>query len=255
MKLYLGILPIDLQRKYNSDLKRILVSYYVFKTKYASLKDKIESYDVFVDSGAFSAYFRKITLDVHRYIDFIKENNIKNYASLDVIYDPQATWKNFEIMLQEGLSPIPTFHYQTDIKELKKYKKYPYIALGGLVPLARQKKKLTEWLDYCFKYLIDDIYNNGLKVHGFGVMSQDILERYPFYSVDSTSWSIGLKFGAMYKKTAAHKKPLRENSEFAEHLRREKDLEFLSKRNITSYNDMETFITNLWSERGFNFKD
>jgi len=260
MKLYLGVLPTELKAKddlgndkYKFD--KILISYFDFKTQYSGLQQKIESYDTFVDSGAFGAFGRKITLDVFKYMEFIKQNDIQTYAALDVIYNPEATRQNFEIMLAEGLSPIPTFHYNTDIKELKHYMKYPYIALGGLVPLASQRKKLEQWLDYCFSYLVKPIKEEGLKVHGFGVMNLELLQKYPFYSVDSTSWKIGLKFGAMYKQQGAHQKPQREATEFAEYLRKAKDTRVLSQRNIDVYVEAEKFITKLWTERGFIFNE
>lgn len=260
MKLYLGASPKELKDvnedgslKYKFD--KILISYYIFKTQYAKLKNEIERYDTFVDSGAFSAFSRKTILDVNKYIEFIKQNDIKTYAALDVIYDPKATRRNFEIMLGEGLNPIPTFHYNTDIKELRYYMQYPYIALGGLVPLAAQRKKLESWLEYCFSYLEKPIIEQGLKVHGFGVMNLELLRRYPFYSVDSTSWRISSKYGLMYKEQEAQEKPIRDTSENAEFLRQENNTIVLSQRNIDIYIEAEKFLTKLWAKRGFIFKD
>lgn len=250
MKLYLGVLPYDLKND-RYDFERILISYYMFRTSYSKLKEKINSYDVFVDSGAFSAWSRKTTVDLYAYMDFVREYKLKIYAGLDVIYNPVKTRKNFEIMLEEGLYPIPAFHYGTDIKELKYYKQFPYIALGGLVPLANQRKKLVQWLDYCFSFLMSDI-KKGLKVHAFGVLSLDLLMRYPFYSVDGTSWNIGRKWGQMYQSGTF--KPKKDTSKFAQFLRETKNERLMSQKNIEMYKKTEVFLTKLWTERGITWK-
>lgn len=250
MKLYLGVLPYDL-RDDRYHFQRILISYYMFRTTYSKLKSKIDSYeDVFVDSGAFSAFSRKTTVDLYAYMDFVKENKLKIYAGLDVIYDPVSTRKNFEIMMKEGFHPIPTFHYGTDIKELKYYRQFPYIALGGLVPLASQRRKMNEWLDYCFSFLMKEI-KKGLKVHGFGVLNLDLLRKYPFYSVDGTSWNIGRKWGQVYKPGIL--KPKKDSGKFAQFLRATKNEELMSTKNIEMYKTAEQFLTKLWEEKGIKF--
>lgn len=252
MKLFLGTLPYDLKTdKYK--FYRILVSYYMFRTTYKSLAEKLKQYDLFVDSGAFSAWSRKTKVNLAQYIEFIKENDLKVYAGLDVIYDPEATRKNFETMLSEGLAPIPTFHYGSDIKELEYFSQFPYIALGGLVPLASQKFKMLGWLDYCFGKIIKKIQNDKLKVHGFGILNIELLKRYPFFSVDGTSWNIGRKFGGMYEYEKGKTK--RVDTVHSLYLRRTKNDQTLSQKNIDAFRDSEKFVTDLWKERGIVFED
>ena len=101
-------------------------------------------------------------------IYYIKnKNDFDCYATLDVIGDPIATDKNTIKMEKKGLNPIPVFHFKSDINYLKKLiKKYNYIALGGLVPIARRRNILDKWLNYCFSYI-----KNNCKIHGFGINS------------------------------------------------------------------------------------
>lgn len=148
---------------------------------------------IFLDSGAFTAFTQGKQINIHEYMQFIDENKdrFETYATLDVIGDWRATEKNTQLMESQGLQPLPVFHYQSPEEELKRLMdKYEYFALGGLVPLARLRKKLQSWLDYCFSVIK---INN--KVHGLGMTGDWCLKRYPFYTVDSTSYLQSSRFG------------------------------------------------------------
>lgn len=45
--------------------------------------------------------------------------------------------------------------------------------------------------------LIKRAYDRGVRVHGFAMTKRDVMETYPFYSVDSTSWKAGIMYGSM----------------------------------------------------------
>jgi hypothetical protein len=157
--------------------------------------------NLFLDSGAFSAWSKKEHINMDDYISFIKENNdyILVYSVLDVIGNPEATLNNQQIMEKQGLNPIPCFHYMEDIKYLKQYiDNYKYISLGGMIPIAT--KDLLIWLDFIFSNYICDKKTGipKVKVHGFGMTSLVLMLRYPWYSVDSTSWVMTSRFGAVY---------------------------------------------------------
>lgn len=129
------------------------------------------------------------------YCDYLieHESKFKIYANLDIINNAKETWKNQLWFESKGLKPVPVFHFGSDVKWLEMYlaKGYKYICIGGLIPnsFSVLKEPLDQlWLNY----LTD---KNGLpviKVHGFAVTSPRLVHRYPWYSVDSTSW---VKFG------------------------------------------------------------
>lgn len=162
---------------------------------------KYKQVELFIDSGAFSAFTQGVTINIKEYIDFIKQykNIIEVYANLDVIGDPEGTLKNQKIMEKAGLNPLPCFHYGEPIKFLRYYLDgYDYIALGGMVPIST--KDLCSWLDNLFSNYIcrpDDGLPKA-KVHGFGMTSLNLMLRYPWYSVDSTSWVVTGRMGAIY---------------------------------------------------------
>ena len=155
---------------------------------------------LFLDSGAYSAFTQNIEIDIDEYIQYIKDNKdcISQYAVLDVIGDAQGTLENQLYMEERGLSPIPCFHYGDDEMYLREYlKKNNYIALGGMV--KRPKNQLEYWLDEIWgKYLTNADGTAKLRIHGFGMTSVSLMKRYPWYSVDSTSWVLTGRFGAVF---------------------------------------------------------
>ena len=154
---------------------------------------------LFLDSGAFSAWSKGAEINIQEYISFIKMNKkyIDYYSVLDSIGDPELTLKNQRIMEKAGLTPLPCFHYGEDLKYLKTYlAKYEYICLGGMVPISTSN--LETWLGDLFSnYICDDKGIPKVKIHGFGMTSLDLMLKYPWYSVDSTSWVMTGRFGSV----------------------------------------------------------
>lgn len=151
---------------------------------------------VFLDSGAFSAFSLGIEVDLPAYCrwinanrDIIRTDGPDLMASvLDGIGDPLRTYQNQIAMEEQGVRPLPCFHYGEDERYLEWYiENYDYITIGGMVPVSTPQ--LFHWLDRIWnKYLTDGSGRARIKVHGFGLTSVDLMTRYPWYSVDSSSW-------------------------------------------------------------------
>ena len=158
------------------------------------------SVDVFLDSGAFTAWTKGMEIDIQKYIEFIKQNQdvITVYANLDVISkdrfsmgtkeSAELTLRNQKIMEEAGLSPLPVFHIGEPFEYLEYYiNHYDYIGLGGMV--GKSKQTLSSWLDVVFRqYICDERGYPKVKVHGFGLTSIPLMVKYPWYSVDSGTW-------------------------------------------------------------------
>ena len=157
---------------------------------------------LFLDSGAYSAFTKSLEINIDQYITFIKKHKqfITQYAGLDVIGNAKETLKNQQYMESKGLNPIPCFHCKEDYKYLEYYSQnYDYIALGGVAQLKGSKRALKNWLDDIWnKYLVNNNGTAKIKVHGFGITSVEIMRRYPWYSVDSTSWVLTSRFGSVF---------------------------------------------------------
>lgn len=160
---------------------------------------------VFLDSGAFSAWTLGVTLSVAEYCDYIKRNtdilrvehgNVMA-SVLDGIGDPLQTWRNQLEMEERGVRPLPCFHAGEDERYLEHYvANYDYITLGGMV--GSSTKQLSVWLDRVWdRYLTDGSGRPRCKVHGFGITSRTLMERYPWHSCDSSSWIQSAAFGSV----------------------------------------------------------
>ncbi len=237
----------------------LLFSYFFLKKNEVDWIKDVKN--TILDSGAFSAFSQKKEIDIYEYIKFLKEkgDNFKAYANLDVIGSAEKTLENQKIMEEAGLKPVPCFHYKEDLQYLKDYaEKYDYIALGGLVPYSKDKPKLYAWLDKCFAILMPYILSKKLKVHGFGVGSDDILKKYPFYSADASSWLAGGKFGRMIKwnsqtlkmKGDFHYSDINSYLEGGANLNATEHYDNRNMHNIRQYQLMEEDLTKLWKARG-----
>jgi hypothetical protein len=195
----------DREREIVEGLPHILESWhYVGKQSYVDHMRGNEA-RIFLDSGAFSAWTLGVTLSVEEYCDYIKRNtdiirvedgNVMA-SVLDGIGDPLQTWRNQLEMEARGVRPLPCFHAGEDERYLEHYvANYDYITLGGMV--GSSTKQLAVWLDRVWdRYLTDGSGRARCKVHGFGITSIPLMESYPWYSCDSSSWIQSAAFGSI----------------------------------------------------------
>lgn len=184
--------------------------HYVGKQRYVD-EMRNDGAKIFLDSGAFSAYSMSkkygtdLNLDVGAYCEYIQRNmdilRVEDGAVmasvLDGIGDPLATYRNQLEMEARGVVPLPCFHYGEDERYLEYYlANYGYITIGGMV--GRTKEQLTIWLDRIWdRFVLKGSGSTIPKLHGFGLTTVSIMERYPWYSVDSSSWIQGAAFGTV----------------------------------------------------------
>lgn len=158
-----------------------------------------------LDSGAFTFMNSekdksKVNFDEYltKYINFINNNNVKYFFELDIdsIVGYDEVLKLRERLERETRKKcIPVWHKSRGLDEwVKLTKEYDYIAIGGIVT---KEIKRTEYK--YFTKLLKIAKENNCKVHGLGFTNLKGLEKYKFYSVDSTSWTTGNRFGSVYK--------------------------------------------------------
>ena len=186
-------------------VKHYLESYYYVGKRKRVDEIRHAGAQIFLDSGAYSAFTLGTVVNLKAYCRYIRENDdiiakeggIACVSVLDSIGDPLQTWHNQQEMEKQGSTPLPCFHYGEDERYLEYYSThYDYITLGGMVPIS--SLQLLHWLDRIWtKYLTDPSGNPKVQVHGFGLTTKKLLERYPWTSVDSSSWVMSAAHGTV----------------------------------------------------------
>lgn len=199
MKLYLASTS---DCKGNSQLPNVLYaleSFYYFKPWQAEFLPIWKGF--LLDSGAFTFLSSSIRANwdeyLAKYIDFIKRYNIQHFFELDI--DPVVGYEKVKQMrntLEQatGKACIPVWHKNRGLDEFINHcEQYSYIAIGGLVT-----KEIPKTQYGYLKKLNALAAQHHTKVHGLGFTNAHASE-YGFYSVDSTNWKSGRRFGQLHR--------------------------------------------------------
>jgi hypothetical protein len=190
-------------------VRRRLISYFYHQNIDDDVKMSAEmGLDLFLDSGAFTAFTKKVKIDAKRYTKFIQDcKGIWSCcSSIDHIgrgnEAAQKSYDNLKELESLGASVCPVFHVREPEAWLTRYidEGYPYIFIGGMVP--ETTGWLRERLDGLWgEYLCNPDGTARVKVHGFGLTDSQLMFRYPWYSVDSSSWLMTGIYGSCMLET------------------------------------------------------
>ena len=169
--------------------------------------DYLPEYSEFLlDSGAFTFLDSGVKVNWEEYTvkygQFVRKHNIDKFFEMDIddIVGYEEVLRLRSILENEaGKQVIPVWHNNRG-KEgfISDAKKYPYVAIGGLVSGGGEyATKLRKY----FPWFINTAHENGAKIHALGFTSIPALSIYHFDSVDSTSWLAGNRFGFLWRFT------------------------------------------------------
>ena len=132
-----------------------------------------------------------------------------------------------------------------------------YVAIEG-------DRKSRARLNY--NKIIKPAYERGIKVHGFAMTKTSVLNTFPFYSVDSTSWLQGEMFGNIpfYQNGKIIRIKYGQKKEF---IKKTKELntnmlfkngkkirrKYILELGINAYKQYEQYYTKLWKKRNINW--
>jgi len=200
-------------RKYLNYTKYILESFWYiqdWQLEYLNKKDLF-----LLDSGAFTFMNNfKGKVDwkeyIDKYVDFIIKNKVKNFFELDIdVIVGYEKVKEYTKYLEQktGRKCIPVWHVKRGLDEwFRLTKEYDYVAIGGIVAKEIKSSQYDMFIP-----LLKIAKENNCKVHGLGFTNLKLMKKYHFYSVDSTSWKSGGRFGSIYEfknnKMYQYKKP------------------------------------------------
>lgn len=112
--------------------------------------------------------------------------------------------------------------------------------------------------------LLKAAYDRNIKVHGFALIKRRLLEKYPFYSADSSSWLAGGQYGAMLSVTKKGTKTIKIKSKDVLKIKHSGLDKLLDKKSLMiksmevsamAYNKYEDYLNKLWSLRGITYED
>ncbi len=172
---------------------------------------------LFIDSGAYTAFTKGKIVDVDEYISYINSisTTLHCFAQVDHITGKGETkndtarlsWENFLYMRTRVLEPhklVPIFHQGEDLHWLQNMLEFSddigkldYIGFGAMVGTGVTKEDKCLFFDRAFS-VIERSSNPNVKVHAMGMTSLSLLELYPFYSADSTSWIMQAATGSIF---------------------------------------------------------
>lgn len=155
-----------------------------------------------LDSGAFSFMSQNKKTDLfgyaRKYAKFIKEFDIENYIELDV--ESVTGWDDYKRIndVIDGITKkrgIPVFHKTRGMEWWEQTtRQFGRVAYGGVAIAGGRNRKI----DYdVMPEFIKIAHKNGAVVHGLGFTQTKKFDRIRFDSVDSTTWTVAGRLGAM----------------------------------------------------------
>lgn len=261
---------------YETGVRNRLLSY-AFESDWAReafefwVNSQPQGVNVIMDSGAFSVWRRGETVSLDAYCEYLFAHReaLAGYIVLDVIGSVEGTAANLREMRRRGLDPMPVYH--SDREPLSVWQEIlaentGYVCLGGLALERPNPTLLRARIRECWRALRP---HWPVKVHGLGVMTQWMVEEFPFYSVDSASAIMGAGMGGVYRFDGGRFKArgwredvrLTYDGTVADGVGRvaTADSKSISAhagrrlRNIQAQLALERYVTDLWAHRGISW--
>lgn len=159
--------------------ERVLLSYYHFRNI-----DKFHSIgrDIFIDSGAYSAWQLGDPVSLVEYGKFLLGASHKAtvYANLDDILSVAATERHQKYLEGLGLNPLPVFHMGEPYEVLEELcSRYKLVCCGGTGTVMGQARGKLPARMWHFSKVFEMASKYGTKVHGFGVTDFAMLKAFP----------------------------------------------------------------------------
>lgn len=162
--------------------------------------------NVLIDSGAFTNRYQSIKalkqgknfdpVTLEEYIEVCQralDGQVWGYIMLDEIGDAEQTWRNYQVMLDEGLTPIPVFQHAEKWDRIDDYlSASSRISVGGIAGDVPGNKA-----DYARHRIqrIDKEAKGKARIHALGFLRYPDIFQLPLTYADSSGWSAGHRWG------------------------------------------------------------
>lgn len=225
----------------------------------ANLAGAMRPHNAFLlDSGAFSVWRSGRSIDLREYIAYAKDFIARNrhaidhiyVVNLDVIPGEQGTmptkkeveeaarqgWDNMVQFEKAGLTPVHIFHQGEGFEWLERISaRHRYIGISPNNDASIKSK--FNWMKRVYS-----IIRAENMTHGFAVTARKLMQAFPWYSVDSTSWMAPVQYGkAVFTE---------EFGEIGLSSRCKSHVDYVILRNIRELRRLQKIYTQLWAKRG-----
>lgn len=195
---------------YEEGVQNFLMSFEYLSSK--GMKDIGYYHEVgikmFVDSGAFTYItdptYHDMSIEywethIEKYLAWARKHKDIIFAianlDLEMLVGTDVVWewnkKYFEpFMIETGIPVCFIWHGVSGIDHWEKMcERYPYVGFS----MASEQTGRADVAECMNRLAIAEKY--GTLVHGMGMTSIEMLTKLPFYTVDSTTWKSGLRYG------------------------------------------------------------
>lgn len=169
---------------------------YPYLDKFLKHRHKFNVRRWILDSGAFSAFNSGKVIDLKSYCRDIAalHGDVAEYFALDVIGDYKKGIDNYHFMLSEGLSPMPVYHPGEPWSVLNEFKKTAYkLAVGSGMELSKTGATVRGGGSDYVAQVFSRVW--PMRIHGLALSRASMMDKFPFDSVDSTTWIIMPGYG------------------------------------------------------------
>lgn len=171
----------------------VLVSAALFKPEQIA-RLSVARFRVLLDSGAFSNFQTgKDVVTLDGYCDLLKQMpNVWRYFNLDVVGDPAATQRNYNILRERGFKPSPVIQPGTTPEELSEIvTEGLFVGVSGIAIAGARSK---ETMDYVTR-MVHAVQRRGGLPHLLGCGHFPSLLKIRPYSADSTASGNAGRYG------------------------------------------------------------
>lgn len=216
-----------------------------------------------LDSGAFSVWRSGRHIDLKEYIAYAKDFIARNHGLIDHIYivnldaipGEQGTkptkkdveeaarqgWDNMIQMEKTGLTPLHIFHQGERFEWLERIAgRHQYIGISPNNDASLKSK--FNWMKKVFSMV-----RARNMTHGFAVTARKLMQSFPWYSVDSTSWMAPQIYGKAVFTPSFEDLGLTSRSK--------SHVDYVIHANIRELRRLQKTYTQLWARRGVVWKE
>lgn len=197
-----------------------------------------------LDSGGFSARKHGLTINVKDYAKYLNNYKIEVAFNLDVM-DNAESLKNQRYLEEHTNTYVLPVYHGTEWLDKKwdglldyYIEHYPFISLGGMAGKETSEENMERFRNFVFSKTRDKVM-----VHGLGMTNIRILQKCPFFTVDSTSWMSPALFAGSSVHSPEWMKANAKSRHFSYNILDE----------IPYWLNFEKDFTRLWERRGLKW--